>query len=122
MDREGTDYVCPAWSFWAPAGWDAGSAGFPFGGRIGGVEEVGGIVFEPAADGGFLLVVDVGVDVHGDLDGGVAELRLDVFEVELVGGFHAAGHVVAQHVEGGPYAELLAVGVVEGGEVGGVDP
>ena len=38
----------------------------------------------------------------------MAELVLDVFQVEVAGVFHPAGHVVAQHVEGCLDAQFFA--------------
>ncbi len=68
----------------------------------------------------------MGVDVHGDLDGAVAELGLHVLEVESVAGFHAAGHVVAEHVEGGasayPAPHFGIAGTEGGGPYGGAVP
>ena len=93
--------------------------GFGFG--LGG-HEGGEAFFQPGADF-FLLYffVDVGVDVHGDVDGAVAKLALDVFEVEAGGVFHAAGHVVAEHVEGRAYAQLPADAQEVVAEVVGAD-
>ena len=78
-------------------------------------------VIEPAADFIFVIIVNVGVGVHGDLDRGVPELRLNVLEVEFAGAFHTAGHVVAQHVEGRADAEGLPRFTVLRGKTAGVD-
>ena len=71
-------------------------------------DDVFHVILEPVADGGLVFVVDVRINIHGDLDGAVPELFLDVLEVEPMGGLHAAGHVVAQHVERGLDAQLFA--------------
>ena len=54
---------------------------------------------QPAADLCVLLLVDRGIYIHGDLDAGMAQLRLYIFEVKHVGALHPAGHVMSQHVE-----------------------
>ena len=38
---------------------------------------------EPMADGGFGLLVDMGIDIHGNLDGRMTELLLNILEVKL---------------------------------------
>ena len=71
--------------------------------------DIGEIFFEPLADFGLLgFFIDVCINIHGDFDAGMAELVLDVFQVELAGVFHTAGHVVAQHVEGALDAKFFA--------------
>ena len=47
----------------------------------------------------------MGINIHGNLDAGMPELCLNIFEVKDIGAFHAAGHIVAQHMEGGGNAQ-----------------
>ena len=60
---------------------------------------------QPVADFCLGREVHVGVNVHGNLDAGMAQLALNILEVKDIGAFHAAGHVVAQHMEGGGNAQ-----------------
>ena len=56
---------------------------------------------QPVADFCFCREVHMGINIHGNLDAGMPELCLNVFEVKDIGAFHAAGHIVAQHVKRG---------------------
>lgn len=97
VDRSGHRSYCLEWSFFIEF---LSVCVFP-------PEDFVDATFEPAADLFFLCFVDVCISIHCYLDAGVAELCLDVFEVEFAGSFHAAGHVVAEHVEGGGNTEFF---------------
>ena len=60
---------------------------------------------QPVADFCLGREVHVGVNVHGNFDAGMAKLALNILEVKDIGAFHAAGHIVAQHMEGGGNAQ-----------------
>ena len=60
---------------------------------------------QPVADFCLGREVHVGVNVHGNLDAGMTKLALNILEVKDIGAFHTAGHVVAQHMEGGGNAQ-----------------
>ena len=61
----------------------------------------------------------MGVNIHGDFDTGMPQLRLNILEVKDIGAFHAAGHVVAQHMEGGGNAQPVPRVAVIPAEAGG---
>ena len=52
-----------------------------------------------------LVLATKSVNVHGNFDAGMAQLALNILEVKDIGAFHAAGHIVAQHMEGGGNAQ-----------------
>ena len=77
--------------------------------------------FQPAADFCILLFVNMGIYIHGDLDAGMAQLGLNIFEVKNMGAFHSAGHIMPQHVERGLNPQFLPYKGIAGTERAGID-
>lgn len=50
---------------------------------------------QPVANLGLGREVHVGINIHGNLDAGMAKLALNILEVKYIGAFHAAGHPAA---------------------------
>ena len=74
---------------------------------------------QPVADFCLGREVHVGVNIHGNLDAGMPQLCLNILEVKDIGAFHAAGHIMAQHVEGGVNAQPVPRVAVIPAEAGG---
>ena len=77
--------------------------------------------FQPTADLRILLFINVGVYIHGNLDAGMAQLCLYIFEVKHMGAFHPAGHVMPQHMERGLDAQLFPYKGIAGTKGAGID-
>lgn len=74
--------------------------------------------FQPVADFCLGLQIHMGVNIHGNLDAGMAKLALNILDVKDIGAFHAAGHIVAQHVKSGGNAQPVPRVAVVAAETG----
>ena len=76
--------------------------------------------FQPAADFLVLLLVNMSIYIHGDLDTGMVQLGLNIFEVKNMGALHPAGHVMPEHVKSGIYTKFFSDKGIPGTEGAGI--
>ena len=71
------------------------------------IQEFVHAILQPVAYLFFPFLVDMGINIHGYLNGRMPQLLLNVLHIEQPGAFHASSHIMAEHMEGGSDTQFV---------------